>query len=1337
MVEFNFSGVFRLLYVGTVKLATSKRMAGMTYSQQILRIATCLLFILAPIQVMAASQLGSNSSNVSIPDNNANWSASSSIFISGAPAGAVITGIDIHIEIIHPYVGDLEVVLTDNDANPSVRFWNREGGSQNNINQTWTNISNYNGQAVNQTWTLWARDLAALDTGYIDYWWITIYYSVAVNLPAPTLSTPPNGSTNQSTTPSFSWTTLTDATSYRLMVATSQAALPRNVDASTCADCVINTTPSGPSYTPSAGVLSPGTTYWWQVKGRNATQFGEWSSQFSFTTAAANLPAPTLSNPPNGSTDQATTPTFSWTTVTDATSYRLMVATSQAALPRNVDASTCADCVINTTPSTASYVPGPAILQPSTTYWWQVKGRNTTQFGEWSSQFSFTTAANGGTFYLSFPLPNRDATTAKINSVFDHSMINPYTADEVVIAYTGEVGQSQYGQDYVTTINGNALYGFKNSSGTSFTVNGNYAGAGHPTYLYYDGHPGIDYRTTDQSANGQINVLAAADGIAHWVSGSVYNTIYIDHGNGYATRYLHLSQRIVSDLATVVRGQVIGISGDAGVPGSPHLHFEVHLNGVPADPYGWQGSGSDPYTRAVNVNLWNPSPLLCNYSISPLGRSHGSGAEVGSFDVHTSDGCDWAATTSNSWITITSGNSGSGNGSVSYSLLANSGSSPRTRTITIQGQTFTIIQAGLNTPIGYPGATWMGPAAAGNYEADRGGNSIDKVIIHTTEGSAASAVDRFQTAGEGVSAHYIISTNGAIWQVVADSDTAYHCGNYTYNQQSIGIELEGWSDGNPAGDFSWQTDAHYTALQNLISWLRTQYNIPLDRAHIIGHNQVPSPGGIGYPPTTQWGGASNHYDPGAWWNWRRLMAALGHMPAFTMLRVQSPTSITTLPQAGAPIITPATPGQHFVAYDSFGSYYLVFVSGSELPQQNLPAGGEFHWDGWIPAADVAVETGATQLEVTGVFPGRLNIRNSPSITGSTVLARAIDGKRYVATGNTANADSFTWREFYIATTNNTVATGWAITDNLTVIGSYLLTVAKTGTGSGTVTSSPPGITCGADCTEPYTHGTTVTLTATPASGSTLASWSSNCPNGVVTMDAAKTCIATFNVVLRTLTVAKTGTGSGTVTSSPPGITCGTDCTEAYTHGTTVTLTATPASGSTLASWSSNCPNGVVTMDAAKTCTATFTTAPPQPLTVTKAGTGTGTVTSTPAGITCGADCSEAYAYNTVVVLTPTPALGSAFGGWSGHADCTDGAVRINATKTCTATFSALPVPQVSAGGAHTCGVQADGTVACWGNDSSGQASPPAGAFAQVSAAEYHTCGLRADDTVACWGTQAH
>ncbi len=92
------------------------------------------------------------------------------------------------------------------------------------------------------------------------------------------------------------------------------------------------------------------------------------------------------------------------------------------------------------------------------------------------------------------------------------------------------------------------------------------------------------------------------------------------------------------------------------------------------------------------------------------------------------------------------------------------------------------------------------------------------------------------------------------------------------------------------------------------------------------------------------------------------------------------------------------------------------------------------------------------------------------------------------------------------------------------------------------------------------------------------------------MDAAKEVTATFTPPRYTLTVSKAGTGSGTVTSDPAGISCGSDCSEPYTSGTVVTLTATAASGSTFAGWSGACTGTGscrVSMSVAKTVTATF------------------------------------------------------------------------------------------------------------------------------------------------------
>ena len=256
----------------------------------------------------------------------------------------------------------------------------------------------------------------------------------------------------------------------------------------------------------------------------------------------------------------------------------------------------------------------------------------------------------------------------------------------------------------------------------------------------------------------------------------------------------------------------------------------------------------------------------------------------------------------------------------------------------------------------------------------------------------------------------------------------------------------------------------------------------------------------------------------------------------------------------------------------------------------------------------------------------------------------------------------------------------------TIVVGQQLSVNKTGAGTGTVTADSGAINCGATCSDIY-PGTTVTLTATPAAGSTFAGWGGGCVGTgtcVVTVDTVKIVTAQFDIFVGppvTLDVSKNGTGTGTVTSAPAGINCGATCSAPFTTGTVVTLTASPAAGSTFAGWSGGGCSGtgtcVVTMNAATSVTATFNTS--FALTVTKAGNGTGTVTSAPAGINCGATCSASFSSGTVVTLTATPGAGQNFTGWSGGGCSGTGTcvVTLNAATTVTATFTDTTPPDTT------------------------------------------------------------
>jgi len=260
-------------------------------------------------------------------------------------------------------------------------------------------------------------------------------------------------------------------------------------------------------------------------------------------------------------------------------------------------------------------------------------------------------------------------------------------------------------------------------------------------------------------------------------------------------------------------------------------------------------------------------------------------------------------------------------------------------------------------------------------------------------------------------------------------------------------------------------------------------------------------------------------------------------------------------------------------------------------------------------------------------------------------------------------------------------------------GPYALQIFPTGDGSGTITSAPSGIDCGAACEARFAAGTAVALTATAAAGSRFDGWSGDCDGASattsVTMSGTRACAATFtamsSVPQYALTVAKAGAGVGSVTSSPAGIDCGASCSASFSAGSNVTLTATPDASSVFVSWTGDCiGNGStvsVPMIRARSCTATFAVKT-FPLTITKAGTGSGRVTSMPMGVDCGATCAPTFAINTALTLLAMPAPGSIFMGWSG--DCAGTRqttmVTMSDTRSCTATFapgvSRVPFPQM-------------------------------------------------------------
>ena len=169
--------------------------------------------------------------------------------------------------------------------------------------------------------------------------------------------------------------------------------------------------------------------------------------------------------------------------------------------------------------------------------------------------------------------------------------------------------------------------------------------------------------------------------------------------------------------------------------------------------------------------------------------------------------------------------------------------------------------------------------------------------------------------------------------------------------------------------------------------------------------------------------------------------------------------------------------------------------------------------------------------------------------GATCSATYADGTNVTLTATAAGGSSFVgWSGDCSGTSTTCLVTMSQARSAFANFGApQTLTVTKAGSGTGTVTSSPAGINCGATCSAQFGDGAVVTLTASASSGSIFTGWSGDCSAAgacTLTMTAARNVTATF-VPAYTLAVTKTGSGAGTVTSDVGGVSCGATCSADY------------------------------------------------------------------------------------------------------------------------------------------------------------------------------------------------
>jgi hypothetical protein len=309
---------------------------------------------------------GEDWTNHTIPDPEyfGDWATDfeTSINVWGAPDYATISRVKYGLRIVHSRVGDLYFNLYGPEC--GVNLWDREknlllgfdDGGLDDDPETDADIEfrmhetdNCNGKPVNSEWELWGHDWYWLNTGYVDYWYIYVYYQLACyELQPPGSPSPADGAVNVTRDTDLNWGDVTGASTYNVYLGTNDFFLP----------WLGSTTASQYYLDP----LAPSTHYYWTIGAKNdcGTIAG---AMWDFTTACWATDAPTVVSPADGATGVSVVADLDWEPVPGASFYRVFFGTINP--PNN-------KIYTDTTESHLDL----GTLQTNKRYYWRVEARN-------------------------------------------------------------------------------------------------------------------------------------------------------------------------------------------------------------------------------------------------------------------------------------------------------------------------------------------------------------------------------------------------------------------------------------------------------------------------------------------------------------------------------------------------------------------------------------------------------------------------------------------------------------------------------------------------------------------------------------------------------------------------------------------------------------------------------------------------------------------------------------------------------------------------------------------------------------------------------------------------
>lgn len=272
-------------------------------------------------------------------------------------------------------------------------------------------------------------------------------------------------------------------------------------------------------------------------------------------------------------------------------------------------------------------------------------------------------------------------------------------------------------------------------------------------------------------------------------------------------------------------------------------------------------------------------------------------------------------------------------------------------------------------PFGEPQAEWI-PATPWNYDRGRFGEPVQFIVIHYTAIDYERTLRAFTSPASGVSAHYVVRQDGHVTQMVSEDDTAWQAGHYWYNVRSIGIEIELDLD---RGTSLTYTPEQYYATAALACGIAARHGIPLDRGHVVGHNEIPGTGKI---------------DPGPMWGWPHFMyltslcapptagtlkAGFVSQSGFPEIDVAETSTFTVkLRNDGAVAWRKGSSSE--VRLGLIGASHDPVLVGNGWPMPDRPAVQE---EELVPPGGIATFT----LNVRGAVPGEFLLRLRPVVDG--------------------------------------------------------------------------------------------------------------------------------------------------------------------------------------------------------------------------------------------------------------------------------------------------------------------------------------------------------------------